>query len=71
MTETKSNFTEGFLIWLFITGIFIISLSIGITTTNKVQSYTGYTRGYSIIFGAIIGIVFTMVASFFLERFSR
>jgi len=70
-TEVKNNFIEGFLIWSFISGIFIISLSIAITTTNKVQAYTGYTRGYSIILGAIIGIFLTVITALLLERKSR
>ncbi len=70
-TEVNNNFIEGFLIWSFISGIFIVSLSIAITTTNKVQTYTGYTRGYSIILGAAIGILLTAIISVLLERKSR
>ena len=70
-TEVNNNFIEGFLIWSFISGIFIVSLSIAIATTSKMQAYTGYTRGYSIILGTAIGILLTVITSLLLERKSR
>ncbi len=69
--DNQSSFLEGYLIWNFIVGIFIIPISMAVTTLVKVQEITGWERGYSMILGAIIGVILTLVAAALLERKSR
>ena len=69
--NNKSNFLEGYLIWCFISGIFIISISMAIFTMSSVQTTTGWQRGYSMIIGAVVGIIATLLVSLGLEYKSR
>ncbi len=70
-TETQSSFIEGFLIWFFIIGVFIISITMAIFTLARVQEITGWKQGYSMIYSAFIGIFLTIIAALFMERRSR
>ncbi len=73
MSEVKdhSNFIHGYLTWCFLLGIFVIPITMAITTTDTVQKMTDWTSGYSMILGFIIGILLTFVAAFFMEKVSR
>ena len=70
-TKNQTNFWEGFLIWAFICGIFVISITIAGLTSTTAQGRTGWSGQDSMYYGAGIGIILTLILAFILERKSR
>jgi len=69
--EHPASLFEGLFTWGFLIGIFTIPIMMAITTTDTVQGWTNWQKGYSMILGAIFGIIITVISAYILEKRSR